>query len=147
MSKAMLRRVAKLREAADLAAAAKARPMPRLHWVSYDGRLDPAQLADGELIAVDVRLVHVFGGQTPQWRLTERVTRDPGDLGLVRDRAGRVVGRVVSMRGSLVDWELLVPESELQIEPVPALRGNPVSEQEALSEKDEALGAGESPRE
>ncbi len=78
-------------------------------WTGYDSRLDAGALRDGEYLAVDVR--REAGGEgAVRERLTERVTVDAQDLGRVYTEDGRRVGRVVSIDGDLVKWELDVIE-------------------------------------
>jgi hypothetical protein len=53
---------------------------------------------------VDVVLGDCGGVQTIE--MAERVTLEARDLGVVRDREGGELGRVVAIDGDLVTWEL-----------------------------------------
>jgi len=78
-------------------------------------------LLEGEFVAADV---YIVGGSDdthsdgfpPLWRVVERVTRDPLDLGLVYDSLG-ICGSVTSPRGGRVT------EVDYERDPVP---GEPV---------------------
>ena len=66
-------------------------------WSVRDRRVDAAGLADGELVAADVR-----GYGSGVARVEERVTTELRDLGGVYDVGGRLVGLVTSIDGSLL---------------------------------------------
>jgi hypothetical protein len=73
-------------------------------WTAQEERLDPQELDYGEYLACDVQIDEEAGDGVQLWRLRERVTTDARDLGYVRDAAGNLLGRVVSMDGSLIEW-------------------------------------------
>jgi len=67
-------------------------------WTSHEERVDAEDLEPGEYIAADVRIDGDY------WAITERVTLDTRDLGVVTDANGERLGFVVGMDGSLVTW-------------------------------------------
>lgn len=94
------------------AAAARARAKPGkvgIVWTKQDCRVDASVLAEGELIAVDITVLPGADG-SHWWRIAERVTADPADLGVVyrqaADGAVSRVGAVVSIDADLVRYEL-----------------------------------------
>jgi len=93
-----------------LEGAARSRTRPAkvgIVWTSNEERVNAAELGPAEWIAVDIS---VRGGATPTapvyWRIKERITGDPSDLGLLSDETGARVGRVVSIDGDLLRYEL-----------------------------------------
>lgn len=96
------------------AAAANAATAFGICWGGRGRRVDAAQLLPGEAIAVDV----VIAMWSPRFREvyeSERVTRDPDDLGWVLNPAGRRIGHITAIDGDLVtqaldaDWLDHVP--------------------------------------
>lgn len=85
-----------------------------LVWSTHESKVEVESLADGEYVAVDVRLDRygesapgaVVDGQVVEppewWTIEERITSDPRDLGVVRDAEGVRVGRVVAIEGSML---------------------------------------------
>jgi hypothetical protein len=95
------------------AGAARAReevaPGVGLVWSKDEVSVDPLTLEDGEYVAVDVVMEgggpSPLGGTAPVWwTVTERVTLDPRDLGVVRNVAGERIGLVTDLDGSMVTW-------------------------------------------
>jgi hypothetical protein len=62
-------------------------------WTSYEARIDPASLGDGEFLAADITIVESVG-MWSRWRIKQRVSLDPSDRGIVYDAAGVRLGRV-----------------------------------------------------
>jgi hypothetical protein len=104
-----------------------------LSWSRHEVVVDPESLQPGEYIAVDIRIegcpreeldAAVESGRVPDatnaapcwWAVTERVTTDVQDLGVVRDYYGNRLGRVVELEGSMVTIEM-----EEAAEPSPGL--------------------------
>jgi hypothetical protein len=90
-----------------------------LSWSRNEVTIDPEELGPGEYIACDIRVqAGVAGGdraapdamadQPYWWTLTERVTCDPQDLGVVRDAEGERIGRVMELDGSMIsiEWDV-----------------------------------------
>jgi hypothetical protein len=73
-----------------------------LVWTADDVRVDPAEVGEGQHIALDVYITGDLGG-TATWRTVERVSSEAADLGVVYDVDGRRVGRVARVDGSLVE--------------------------------------------
>lgn len=92
----LLKSVARL-EAAGAAAAAEPGGVG-MCWTSHEARVDANELEDGEYIAADVRIDGDY------WAISERVTLDTRDLGVVTDANGERLGIVVGLDGSLVTW-------------------------------------------
>ena len=81
-------------------------------WTQQEETVDAEALAPGEYIAVDVT---VLGCDPPMWRLRERVTAEADDLGDVyEDATGRAIGRVVGIEGTLITWEQLPPDPDVE---------------------------------
>jgi hypothetical protein len=88
-----------------------------LIWSTQENVVDPQDLRVGEYIAVDLRIqgaapVVVEGGPAivavgapGAWAMAERITRDPQDLGVVRNAEGGRVGRVMELDGSMISIE------------------------------------------
>jgi hypothetical protein len=76
-------------------------------WTSYEARIDPASLGDGEFLAADITIVESVG-MWSRWRIKQRVSLDPSDRGIVYDAAGVRLGRVVDpefgARGNQTHW-------------------------------------------
>jgi hypothetical protein len=94
-----------------------------LVWTVHESPVDPETLEVGEYIAVDIRMTGAAAvdprgdaGAPGSWMMTERITTDPQDLGVVRDAEGARVGRVMELEGSMISIEW-----EEEFEPVPAL--------------------------
>jgi hypothetical protein len=94
-----------------------------LSWSKHEVAIDADSLQPGEYIAVDIRIEGCAreqldaakeSGRLPAatsappcwWAVTERVTRDVQDLGVVRDYFGNRLGRVVELEGSMVTIEM-----------------------------------------
>lgn len=93
----------------DVAAVLAAGGRVGLVWTSEEFRVDPAQAAPGEHIAVDLVLLVDASEERPdvtrQMRTRERFTDDDNDSGLVYNLAGERIGRVVQApRFGLIRW-------------------------------------------
>lgn len=102
----LVKQVARL-EAAGAARALEMDPAPvELCWSEHEERVDAELLEPGEYIAVDIRIdEELLGARVVT--IKERVTLAPADLGFVSDAAGRRIGRVTAIDGSLISYEAL----------------------------------------
>jgi hypothetical protein len=79
-------------------------------WSKDEARVDAMELREGEYIAVDVAMRSCPGGGVEYWTVSERVTRDVGDLGVFYhvDGGGDAVrvGRVVAIDTDMLRYEL-----------------------------------------
>jgi hypothetical protein len=118
-----------------IAAAAAAREAERVAgadlavcWSVREARVDDGDLEAGDYVACDVRYLDEGAAAldalplgsparpvdfTALLSITERVTRDERDLGLVYDAAGVRVGRVVAVDGSMLTFRSDAEETEL----------------------------------
>ena len=83
-----------------------------LVWSNHETTVDPEMLEAGEYLAADIWIeggpeATVAGAAEPAtwWKVKERVTLDPQDLGLVYDSSGVRIGRVMELDGSMVTIE------------------------------------------
>jgi hypothetical protein len=117
-----MRLISQLRRLEDGAAEARAvRPAAvGLIWSRQESVVDLAVLYEGEYVAVDLRMEGgmpvplrgspaVAAAAPGAWHMSERITRDPQDLGIVRDAEGARIGRVMELDGSMITIEWDVP--------------------------------------
>ena len=98
----------------EASAAARAKEVPAgvgLVWSVNEARVDPGDLVEGEYIACDIRMEGgapgADGAPGPTWwAVSERVTLDARDLGVVSSAGGLRIGRVVELDGSMVTIEV-----------------------------------------
>lgn len=110
--------LSRLEAAASSRLVGQAAPRYALVWTADDARVDARSVPRGQYIAADVRLALQLGcGADPEAAppahafyeaaITERVTSDSRDLGKVLSMLdGEPIGRVVSIDGARVEWEL-----------------------------------------
>lgn len=91
-------------------------------WTAYAVRVVAADLKPGERIAIDVGQgkTHAQAG----WRrITERVTTDPEDLGVLYGDGGQRLGTAISMTPDLVTYETAEGLVEVRCDPVEVAGG------------------------
>lgn len=81
-----------------------------LVWSSDEHKVDPSQSPDGSHVAHDIWLAGgvEFAG-VPRPGARQRFAEDPADLGLVYDAGGAAVGRVLSIDGGVIRYEVDSP--------------------------------------
>jgi len=100
-------RVQRLAEAVSQPAAERAPREMGIVWSTSETRVDPRNARPGDHVAVDLYIEEPSNGDVPAMvRVVERFTRVARDRGVVYDAAGRQVGRILRVRGGVLEWEL-----------------------------------------